>query len=116
MLNHLNSMQTLSPQDNHHVPAEAPALDAFNLGIGAAFMVTSEPDPRVWVVVRICRDSTFERVYIWARNANMYELGTQWGDLSIPTKAFDFDFNHKVALVGLVVNADDPDDNNFGTA
>jgi len=93
--------------DNHNIPTAHLPIRAFNLVIGAAFMVPYAPDPRVWIVERVVRDEHFERVFLWAHD------GTNHPDLA-REMAFDLDFCDQVALVGLSVNPSDPDDNDWG--
>jgi hypothetical protein len=108
-------MQTLGiEQQNFHVPSDAVAIRAFNLVPGVAFMDIDQPDPRIWVVERVERDSNFERVYIWARHGNMAALGSAWGDISVPNKAFDMDYCHRVCFMGITLNPGDADDTDFG--
>lgn len=97
----------VADQANLNIPFASVRLDAFNLIVGAAFMVYDEPDPRVWIVEKVYRDGDFEDVSIWAHDAtNNEHLGNE--------KAFLFGYCSKVALIGLVINPEDPDDNNWG--
>lgn len=90
---------------NHFIP-----LDAFNLIPGATFVTFDSPDPRVWVVEKIIREDDFEQVHVWAHDASNASSG---GGLA-SENAFRYPYNHQVALVGLVVNPEDADDNNWG--
>lgn len=100
-------MKTRHPDANPHLPLDTIGLDAFNLIVGATFMVIDEPDPRVWVVERVVRDEQFEIVSVWVHDGtNDPDLGNE--------RAYVLGYCTKVALVGLVVNADDNDDNNWG--
>lgn len=107
----MRTMQNLVNQDNPNVPADAPALRAFNLIPGVAFMSVDEPDPRVWVVMRQELDDNFERNDIWARCANDEDrtLGLA------RHKAFSLHYCDLVAFVGIVRNPEDDSDNDWGT-
>ena len=101
-------------QDNPHIPSgDTVGLRAYNLMPGAAFMVIDEPDPRVWIAERVARDSNFEQVYVWAHDGSGHPLADDKNGLSTE-RAFSLDFNTLVCLVGLVVNPDDRDDNDWG--
>ncbi len=95
-------------QTNPNLPSETIGLRSFNLIPGATFMLIDEPDPRVWVAALVARDVDRERVYVWAHAANLPN------DDSNFERAFSLDFNTLVALVGLVVNPSDLDDNDWG--
>jgi hypothetical protein len=95
--------------DNPNLPTDSVGLSAFNLIPGAAFMLIDQPDPRVWVAEKVVRDENFERVSVWAHDA------THNPDLPFE-QAFNLDYCTQVALVGIVVNPTDPDDNNWGNA
>ena len=96
---------------NPNLPSESIGLDAFNLIPGAAFMLIDQPDPRIWVAEKVVRDNNFERVYVWAHCLDRDVAG----DFDLATEiALNLDYCTKVALVGLVVNPGDPDDDNFG--
>lgn len=97
---------------NPHLPTNNFVLfDAFNLVEGAAFMVLDEPDPRVWIVEKHVSDAVFERVYLWCHDGTFtYQ---EQPDL-VFQKAMDYDYSHKVALVGIVHSPGNPDDNNWG--
>ena len=114
----MNNLIELSPgQDNPNLPVGLTiGLDAFNIVPGAAFMLIDQPDPRVWVAMRVTRDNgglgPDERVYVWARDASHDDDGP----ITTHQRAFDFDYCTKVALIGIVVNHDDEDDNNWGNS
>lgn len=100
-------MNTCPTSHQPNLPDQFVHLDAFNLMVGAAFMLTDQPDPRVWVVEKLVRDSDFEIVSVWSRVAT--------GDDYLPNEsAFRFHYMEKIALVGLVVNPSMHDDCNFG--
>lgn len=88
-------------------------LNAFNLIPGATFSEGYEGDSSspVWTVVTVHRDSNRETVHAWVRRADQIIEGP--GDIT-ETKMLAFDYCDKVALVGLTVNAGDPDDNDWG--
>ena len=98
---------------NPNLPHDTIPLNAYNLIPGAAFMVVDEPDPRVWIVEKVGRDVNFERVYVWAHDGTFAQ--DQDGNVAFE-KAFNFDFNTTVALVGLAVDPSDPYDNDWGTS
>jgi hypothetical protein len=101
-------VRTLDAITNNRLPHRYLKLDAFNLVEGAAFMLTDQPDPRVWVAEKVYRDGNFEIVSVWAHDGTQDEvLGHE--------QAFRFGYNQKVALVGIVINPQDVDDNNWGT-
>ena len=100
---------------NPNLPHDVVPLDSFNIMPGAAFMLIDQPDPRVWVAERVSRDINFERVYVWAHDATNDGDGTASSAAGLSTEiALNLDFCHKVGLVGIVVNFEDPDDNNWG--
>lgn len=103
----MTSLATRHIMDNPHLPTDTVGMNAFNLVPGAAFMLLDQPDPRVWIVEKVARDVNFERVSVWAHD------GTNHPDLPNES-AFNLDFCTKVALVGIVVNHTDLDDNDWG--
>ena len=113
-------MQNLDPipvpripgQDNPHLPADTVPLDVFNIIPGAAFMLIDQPDPRVWIAEKVARDVDFERVSIWAHDGT--DADQDANNSLAHEQAFNMDFCTKVALVGIVVNHADHDDNNWG--
>lgn len=108
----MGSLETARHHEaNPNLPHDTLPLNAYNLIPGAAFMVVDEPDPRVWIVEKVGREEHFERVYVWAHD------GTNMRDERFDftgEKAFAFNFNTTVAIVGLVVHPSDPDDNDWG--
>jgi hypothetical protein len=97
---------------NPNLPHDIVPLNAFNIIPGAAFMVIDEPDPRVWIAEAVDRDASHERVYVWAHDGSNADLESKV--LSF-RRAFDLDYGTNVALIGLVVNHTDPDDNDWGS-
>lgn len=74
-------------------------LDAFNLWVGAAIDTGT-----TWVVTEVTRYPNTERVTVEARH--LTDEGRRI--------TFDFDYCEPIAVVGNVVNADDPADDNIG--
>ena len=97
---------------NPHLPTDLVPLDAFNIIPGVTFMLIDQPDPRVWVAERVSRDVNFERVSIWAWDASNADQGLDSG--LAHEIALNLDYCTKVAMVGIVVNNTDHDDNNWG--
>lgn len=99
---------------NPNLPRDTIGLRAFNLIPGAAFMLIDEPDPRVWIVQHVSRDLNHERVNVWAHDGtNASDEAAFKG--SSDHLALNLDFCTLVALIGLVVNPGDPDDNDWGS-
>lgn len=108
----MSNLEAHPGQSNPNLPAgDTVGLRAFNLMRGAAFMLIDQPDPRVWVVQNMDRDVNTERVYLWCRDAT--NLQDQDGSYSFHL-ALNLDFCTLVALVGIVANPDDDDDNDWG--
>ena len=88
-------------------------LNAFNTTTGTTF-ITDELNGEgfaVWVAMHVARSTDNERVYIWARRADVVTEGP--GD-SVQNRSFDLDFNQTLAVIGMCLNPMDPDDNDWG--
>jgi hypothetical protein len=99
-------------QDNPNLPHDVIGLRAFNLVPGAAFMLIDQPDPRVWIAEKVSRDAATERVSVWAHDGTNADIEDQ--HLAFE-QAFNLDYCTLVGLVGIVVNPDDPEDNDWGS-
>ena len=105
----MSSLAMAQARDNNpHLPHDTVPLSAFNIVPGAAFMLIDQPDPRVWIAEKVARDAAFERVSVWAHDGTHDETLEH-------EQAFNLDYCTTVALVGIVVNYTDPDDNDWGT-
>jgi hypothetical protein len=102
-------------QTNPNLPSDTIALNSFNILPGAAFMLIDEPDPRVWIAEKVDRNGEHERVYVWAHDGTHFNENQPAMAGHGEHRAFDLDYCYNVALVGLVLNYTDPDDNNWGT-